>query len=209
MYFYGIKIQTNIKQILVEEYTEKLQFLKKRNFFNWAGSDSGPLYCSHATCICDTTPPASLRSKNTGDVGGEMAVALGGGPSSSFLCFSTFFFFSSSIFLFFFLSVLSSFPLLFCSFLFLPSALSLPCIYRQKIEGRALLPLPSRGTRIGWPGRPHAAAPEPSKGYVPSIFPPRGKQVGSFCQDRQKGAQQFVDNRAQHFVVCLFNHFIL
>jgi hypothetical protein len=28
-------------------------------------------------------------------------------------------------------------------------------------------------------------------------------------QDRQKGVQQFVDNRAQHFVVCLFNHFIL
>jgi len=26
-------------------------------------------------------------------------------------------------------------------------------------------------------------------------------------QDRQKGAQQFVDNRAQYFVVCLFNHF--
>jgi len=132
LYFYGIKIQTNIKQNLVEEYTEKLQFLKKRNFFNWAGSDSGPLYCSHATCICDTTPPASLRSKNTGDAGGEMAVALGGGPSSSFLCFSTFFFFSSSIFLFFFLSVLSSFPLLFCSFLFLPSALSLSPVFIGK-----------------------------------------------------------------------------
>jgi hypothetical protein len=28
-------------------------------------------------------------------------------------------------------------------------------------------------------------------------------------QDRQKGAQQFVDNRAQHFMVCLFDHFIL
>jgi len=28
-------------------------------------------------------------------------------------------------------------------------------------------------------------------------------------QDRQKGAQQLADNRAQHFVVCLFNHFIL
>jgi hypothetical protein len=27
-------------------------------------------------------------------------------------------------------------------------------------------------------------------------------------QDCQKGAQQFVDNRAQHFVVCLFKHFI-
>jgi len=27
-------------------------------------------------------------------------------------------------------------------------------------------------------------------------------------QDRQKGAQQFIDNCAQHFVVCLFNHFI-
>jgi len=28
-------------------------------------------------------------------------------------------------------------------------------------------------------------------------------------QDRQKRAEQFVDNFAQHFVVCLFNHFIL
>jgi hypothetical protein len=28
-------------------------------------------------------------------------------------------------------------------------------------------------------------------------------------QDRQKGAQQFVDNRAQHLVICFFNHFIL
>jgi hypothetical protein len=28
-------------------------------------------------------------------------------------------------------------------------------------------------------------------------------------QDRQKGVQQFIDNRAQHFVVCSFNHFIL
>jgi len=27
-------------------------------------------------------------------------------------------------------------------------------------------------------------------------------------QDRQKGVQQFVDNRAQHFVVCSFNHFV-
>jgi len=27
--------------------------------------------------------------------------------------------------------------------------------------------------------------------------------------DRQKGVQQFIDNRAQHFVVCLFYHFIL
>jgi hypothetical protein len=28
-------------------------------------------------------------------------------------------------------------------------------------------------------------------------------------QDRQKEAQQFIDNRAQHFVVCLFNQFML
>ena len=27
-------------------------------------------------------------------------------------------------------------------------------------------------------------------------------------QDRQKGVQQFMDNRAQHFVVCSFNNFI-
>ena len=30
-----------------------------------------------------------------------------------------------------------------------------------------------------------------------------------WSQDRQKVAQQFVDNHAQHFMVCLFNHFIL
>jgi hypothetical protein len=29
LYFYGIKIQTNIKQNLVEKYMEKLQFQKK------------------------------------------------------------------------------------------------------------------------------------------------------------------------------------
>jgi hypothetical protein len=28
-------------------------------------------------------------------------------------------------------------------------------------------------------------------------------------QDNQKGVQQFIDNRAQHFMVYLFNHFIL
>jgi hypothetical protein len=28
-------------------------------------------------------------------------------------------------------------------------------------------------------------------------------------EDRQKEMQQFVDNRTQHFVVCLFSHFIL
>jgi hypothetical protein len=27
-------------------------------------------------------------------------------------------------------------------------------------------------------------------------------------EDRQKGVQQFVNNRAQHFVVCSFNHFL-
>ena len=28
-------------------------------------------------------------------------------------------------------------------------------------------------------------------------------------QDRQKGMQQYVDSRAQSFVICSFNHFIL
>jgi hypothetical protein len=28
-------------------------------------------------------------------------------------------------------------------------------------------------------------------------------------EDCQRGVQQFVDNQAQHFVVCSFNHFIL
>jgi hypothetical protein len=27
-------------------------------------------------------------------------------------------------------------------------------------------------------------------------------------EDRQKGVQQFVDNRTQYYMVCLFNHFI-
>jgi hypothetical protein len=27
-------------------------------------------------------------------------------------------------------------------------------------------------------------------------------------EDRQRGVQQFIDNRTQHFVVCSFNHFI-
>jgi len=27
-------------------------------------------------------------------------------------------------------------------------------------------------------------------------------------EDHQKGVQQFINNRAQHYVVCLFNHFI-
>jgi hypothetical protein len=27
-------------------------------------------------------------------------------------------------------------------------------------------------------------------------------------QDRQKGVQQYMDNRARHFVVCSINHFI-
>jgi hypothetical protein len=30
-----------------------------------------------------------------------------------------------------------------------------------------------------------------------------------WSEDRQMGVQQFVDNRAQHFVVCSFNNFIL
>jgi hypothetical protein len=33
LYFYGIKIQTNIKQNLVEKYMEKLQFQKKNLIF--------------------------------------------------------------------------------------------------------------------------------------------------------------------------------
>jgi hypothetical protein len=30
-----------------------------------------------------------------------------------------------------------------------------------------------------------------------------------WSEDRQKGVQQFIDNRTQHFVVCSFNYFIL
>jgi len=61
-----------------------------------------------------------------------------------------------------------------------PSALSLPCIYRQKNRGRdsPTTPIQSwfRGRVAG------AATVQPPKGYVPSIFPPRGKQVGRFCR---------------------------
>jgi len=37
LYFYGVKIQTNIKQNLVEKYTEKIQFKKKIIFSFFLG----------------------------------------------------------------------------------------------------------------------------------------------------------------------------
>ena len=52
LYFYGVKIQTNIKQNLVEKYTEKIQFKKKINFFFFFGLHpaigAGPNYSGWA-----------------------------------------------------------------------------------------------------------------------------------------------------------------
>jgi hypothetical protein len=42
LYFYGVKIQTNIKQNLVEKYTEKLQFFKKKKFLKFFLDRVGP-----------------------------------------------------------------------------------------------------------------------------------------------------------------------
>jgi len=93
-----------------------------------------------------------------GDVGGEMAVAPGGDPSSSFLCFSAIFFSFLPLFFssFFFRS---SAPSLFCS---APSSLFfffyyLPYIYRK-----------NRGER--GKGGHCAAALKTAKGASPLCF---------------------------------------
>jgi hypothetical protein len=56
LYFYSIKIQTNIKKILVEKYAGKSQFFQKNFLFFLIGSvlpgpvNSGvALYCSYST----------------------------------------------------------------------------------------------------------------------------------------------------------------
>jgi len=103
-----------------------------------------------------------------------------GSPLSIFSLFLCFFFLSSSgfflslCFLFFFIYF---FVLLFLFFFLFPSLLLSSLVFKGKIGGREgdLLPLPSRGVGVGWPGRPLCSCP---KGYVPSIFPPCGKQVG-------------------------------
>ena len=86
-----------------------------------------------------------------------------------FLLFSSSFFFSfsplfsllsSALYLSLGLSV-SLFPLFSVLFFF-----PFPCFYRQK-QGRET-----------WLGRPLCCRPEPPKGYVPFLLPPRGKQVG-------------------------------
>jgi hypothetical protein len=116
-----------------------------------------------------------------GDAGGEMAVAPGGGPSSSLICFSTF---SFLFFLYYYLpfsfglQLLPSFVLLFP--FAPPSALSLPYIYRQKNRGRDSPTTPAQSSCRGRVAG--AATMQLPKGYIPSIFPPSGKQVGSFCR---------------------------
>ena len=85
---------------------------------------------------------------------------------------------SAFLFFFFFRLFPSLFSSLLCSVslsrsfgLSLPSLLRplffpFPCFYRQK-QGRET-----------WLGRPLCCRPEPPKGYIPFLLPPRGKQVG-------------------------------
>jgi hypothetical protein len=56
LYFYSIKIQTNIKKILVEKYVGKSQFFQKNFLFFLIGpvlpgpvNSGAALYCSYAT----------------------------------------------------------------------------------------------------------------------------------------------------------------
>jgi hypothetical protein len=55
-----------------------------------------------------------------------------------------------------------------------------PFVFIGKTEGgkTPYYPCP-RGT---WPTRPLCGRPEPPKGYVPFLLPPRGKQVGRLCR---------------------------
>ena len=92
--------------------------------------------------------------------------------SLSFLCFSLFSVSSSLVFSFGVFPLLCSLSsLLLSRFVLSLDLLSssiffllLPCFYRQKI-------------RETWLGRPLCCHPKPPKGYIPSILPPRGKQV--------------------------------
>jgi len=91
---------------------------------------------------------------------------------SSFLCFSAFFFSFLPLFFssFFFRS---SAPSLFCSAALPPLCFFFFCslpLYLWEKQGRETQ------------GRPLCSRPEPPKGYVPSILPPRGKQVGMLCR---------------------------
>jgi len=102
------------------------------------------------------------------DAGGEIAVAPGGDPSSSLICFSVFFLFFLCYSLLFSFGF-SSFLLLFCSFFSLPLLLSLPLVFiGKKTRGEtALLPLPSLGARVGWPRLPLCNR---SRGTSPLFF---------------------------------------
>ena len=88
----------------------------------------------------------------------------------SFFSFSCSSFLSSSSGLIFFLS----FGLFTLSSTLLCSP---PSVFIGKTEGGGKTPYYPypRGT---WPGRPLYSRPEPPKGYVPFLLPPRGKQVG-------------------------------
>ena len=79
MYFYGIKIQTNIKQNLVEKYMEKLQFKKKFNFlffFLFFGSDPtiwvGPNYSGWANLEYSLAPESGILHANHHSINQQM-----------------------------------------------------------------------------------------------------------------------------------------
>jgi len=92
------KIQTDIKQNLVEKYTKKLQFFKsifeKKTFLNWVGPglpahvNSGSLYCSYATWTVARPEEEEDREREEGlpavahgassDCGGGNDAASGG-----------------------------------------------------------------------------------------------------------------------------------
>ena len=79
------------------------------------------------------------------------------------------------------LSLSSFLPPLFFFFFFLlflsPFSVPPPSVFIGKTEGGGKTPYCPcpRGT---WLGRPLCGRPEPPKGYVPFLLPPRGKQVG-------------------------------
>jgi len=171
------------------------------NHLGWAGS-SGPLHYSHTTWTVEKkTQKKEQEVEEEGEADLQWLLSLAVMlvakwrwlQAAVLLLLSSasllFLFFSSSIIIFLFLSVFSSFPLLFCSFLLLPlllfpfappSALSLPYIYRQKNRGRDSPTTPAQSSCRGRVAG--AATMQLPKGYIPSIFPPCGKQVGSFCR---------------------------
>ena len=151
------------------------------NHLGWAGS-SGPLHYSHTTWTVEKkTQKKEQEVEEEGEADLQWLLSLAVMlvakwrwlQAAVLLLLSSasllFLFFSSSIIIFLFLSVFSSFPLLFCSFLLLPLLLSLSLIFIGKKTGEeiALLPLPSLRVGVGWPGRPLCNCP---RGTSPLFF---------------------------------------